>query len=76
MRFPLNPSGREGTGFGSTYLNPRPISSPSCILIRVTHSLCNQTATQPSIEGLLQCYRRNLLKYPSASSNSNFLHFV
>src|ERR1700683_2851135 len=40
------------------------------------HSLCNQTATQPSIEGLLQCYRRNLLKYPSASSNSNFLHFV
>src|ERR1700733_1086812 len=40
------------------------------------HSLCNQTATQPSIEGLLLCYRRNLLKYPSASSNSNFLHFV
>jgi len=36
MRFPLNPSGREGTGFGSTYLNPRSISSTSCILVRVT----------------------------------------
>jgi len=47
MRFPLNPSGREGTGSGSTYLNPRPISYTACILIRVTRSLCNQTATKP-----------------------------